>query len=132
MLIVQEFEFPWLSVAVNTITWLPASAFVAVQFIVVQIGLPDAGSGGRHPVHVYPQLDGTNLVAIAQGETDEAIVVVAHHGTVRDSPGADDSDLANLGLHVCPSDPDAARRPRTLCFTTIPGEPPLAAASFFR
>jgi Zn-dependent M28 family amino/carboxypeptidase len=39
-----------------------------------------------------------NLVAIAEGQTDEAIVIVAHHDTVRDSPGADDngSGLAAL------------------------------------
>lgn len=36
-------------------------------------------------------VEGVNLVAIADGDTDEAIVVVAHHDTVRDSPGADDN-----------------------------------------
>jgi Zn-dependent M28 family amino/carboxypeptidase len=53
----------------------------------------DAGqiSGEAYPVHTYPELDGMNLVAIAEGRTDEAIVVVAHHDTVRDSPGADDN-----------------------------------------
>lgn len=44
--------------------------------------------------HVYRDLAGTNLVAIAEGETDEAVVLVAHHDTVRDSPGADDNGAA--------------------------------------
>ena len=52
---------------------------------------PVPGSGGRHPAHTYARLDGMNVVAIGDGETDEAIVVVAHHDTVRDAPGADDN-----------------------------------------
>jgi Zn-dependent M28 family amino/carboxypeptidase len=47
---------------------------------------------------VYPDLDATNLVAIAEGDTDEAIVVVAHHDTVRDSPGADDNGAGLAAL----------------------------------
>lgn len=39
-------------------------------------------------------LEGANLVAIAEGRSDQAIVVVAHHDTVRDSPGADDNGAA--------------------------------------
>ena len=45
------------------------------------------GAAAVIPCTSIRQLDGTNLVAIAEGETDEAIVVVAHHDTVRDSPG---------------------------------------------
>jgi hypothetical protein len=41
--------------------------------------------------HTYRDLAGTNLVAIAEGETDEAVVFVAHHDTVDGSPGADDN-----------------------------------------
>ncbi|HEX5149111.1 MAG TPA: M28 family peptidase [Candidatus Limnocylindrales bacterium] len=41
--------------------------------------------------HVYERLEGVNLVAELPGETREAIVVVAHHDTVRGSPGADDN-----------------------------------------
>lgn len=52
---------------------------------------PGDREAGPHPRHVYPALDGMNLVAIAEGQTDEAVVVVAHHDTVRDSPGADDN-----------------------------------------
>ncbi len=37
-------------------------------------------------------------MAIAEGETDEAIVVVAHHDTVRDSPGADDNGAGLAAL----------------------------------
>ena len=59
---------------------------------------PGERTVGPHPRHVYPELDGMNVVAIAEGQTDEAIVIVAHHDTVRDSPGADDngSGLAAL------------------------------------
>jgi hypothetical protein len=49
------------------------------------------GSGHRPRGHVYRDLAGTNLVAIAEGETDEAVVLVAHHDTVDGSPGADDN-----------------------------------------
>jgi len=42
--------------------------------------------------------DGMNLVAIAEGDTDEAIVVVAHHDTVRGSPGADDNGAGVAAL----------------------------------
>jgi Iap family predicted aminopeptidase len=45
-------------------------------------------------MHTYRDLAGTNLVAIAEGETDEAIVLVAHHDTVHGSPGADDNGAA--------------------------------------
>jgi len=41
--------------------------------------------------HTYERLDGTNLVAIAQGSSAEAVVIVAHHDTVRGAPGADDN-----------------------------------------
>jgi hypothetical protein len=59
---------------------------------------PVEGSRGRHPAHTYPRLDGMNLVAIGDGETDEAIVVVAHHDTVRGSPGADDNGAGVAAL----------------------------------
>ncbi len=45
----------------------------------------------RRRRHTYRDLAGTNLVAIAEGETDEAVVLVAHHDTVDGSPGADDN-----------------------------------------
>lgn len=54
--------------------------------------------GGRYPAHVYPELDGMNVVAINEGETDDAIVVVAHHDTVRDAPGADDNGAGVAAL----------------------------------
>src|SRR5918999_210950 len=41
-----------------------------------------------------PDLEGANLVAIAEGRSDQAIVVVAHHDTVNGSPGADDNGAA--------------------------------------
>jgi hypothetical protein len=51
---------------------------------------PNRRAGGL-AFHTYDELDGTNLVAIAEGATDEAVVIVAHHDTVRGSPGADDN-----------------------------------------
>ena len=51
--------------------------------------------GSRRPGwHTYTDLEGLNLVAVAEGQTDEAIVLVAHHDTVRGSPGADDNGAA--------------------------------------
>ena len=51
--------------------------------------------GSRRPLgHTYRDLSGTNLVAISEGETDEAVVLVAHHDTVDGSPGADDNGAA--------------------------------------
>ena len=78
--------------------WRTGRQQLRLRNLKARLDYPDAGSGGRHPVHVYPRLDGTNLVAIAQGDTDEAIVIVAHHDTVRDSPGADDNGAGLAAL----------------------------------
>ena len=48
--------------------------------------------------HVYTRLEGVNLVGVLPGETREAIVLLAHHDTVRDSPGADDNGAAVAAL----------------------------------
>ncbi|NEA32496.1 M28 family peptidase [Streptomyces sp. SID13031] len=56
----------------------------------------------------YEGLDGVNLVAVKKGCTDEAILIGAHHDTVRDSPGACDNgaglaaltEIARLLAHV--------------------------------
>lgn len=48
----------------------------------------DAGPFG---LHTYERLEGANLVAIAEGSAREAVVIVAHHDTVRGAPGADDN-----------------------------------------
>ncbi|MGH2418419.1 MAG: M28 family peptidase, partial [Candidatus Limnocylindria bacterium] len=69
---------------------------------------------GRYPAHAYHRLDGTNLVAIAEGETDEAIVLVAHHDTVRDSPGADDNGAGLAALLELASLLEGRRFRRTL------------------
>lgn len=52
---------------------------------------------GRQRIH-WRGIVGMNVVAIAAGETTEAIVVVAHHDTVRDSPGADDNGAGVAAL----------------------------------
>lgn len=54
----------------------------------------DLGSRPRPRRHTYRDLVGMNLVAIAEGQTDEAVVLVAHHDTVDGSPGADDNGAA--------------------------------------
>jgi len=56
---------------------------------------------GRQPLHLpnlRVRLDGMNLVAISEGQTEEAIVVVAHHDTVRGAPGADDNGAGLAAL----------------------------------
>jgi acetylornithine deacetylase/succinyl-diaminopimelate desuccinylase-like protein len=45
----------------------------------------------RYTPHTYARLDGANLIAELPGDERDAIVVVAHHDTVRGSPGADDN-----------------------------------------
>lgn len=57
-------------------------------------GWLDDPVAGRGRLHTYRDLEGLNVVAIAEGETDEAVVLVAHHDTVRGSPGADDNGAA--------------------------------------
>lgn len=78
--------------------WRTGRQRLSLRNLRARLDFPAEGRHGPHPVHVYPELDGTNLVAIAQGETDEAIVVVAHHDTVRDSPGADDNGAGLAAL----------------------------------
>jgi len=54
-----------------------------------QDGVLGHGTGGA--TH-YDRLDGSNIVATLPGElSDEAIVVMAHHDTVSESPGANDN-----------------------------------------
>ncbi len=78
--------------------WRTGRQRLSLRNLRARLDYPAEGAHGPHPVHVYPELDGTNLVAIAQGETDDAIVVVAHHDTVRDSPGADDNGAGLAAL----------------------------------
>ena len=85
--------------------WRTGRQRLGLRNLRARLDYPAEGTHGQHPIHVYPELDGINLVAIAEGETDEAIVVVAHHDTVRDSPGADDNgaglaapDFEEIGL----------------------------------
>ena len=78
--------------------WRTGRQQLRLRNLKARLDYPEEGSEGRHPIHVYRQLDGTNLVAIAEGDNDEAIVVVAHHDTVRDSPGADDNGAGLAAL----------------------------------
>lgn len=52
----------------------------------------------RYTPHVYPHLDGVNIIGALPGDTREAIVVVAHHDTVKGSPGADDNGAGVVAL----------------------------------
>lgn len=60
------------------------------------LGTWDAGRWGPT---VYPSLNGVNVVALREGEASrDAVVVLAHHDTVRDSPGADDNTAGVAAL----------------------------------
>jgi hypothetical protein len=52
------------------------------------------GGERRYRSVTYRRLDGANLIAVLPGEERDAVVLVAHHDTVRDSPGADDNGAA--------------------------------------
>ena len=63
--------------------------------------VPENGvaAGGRGRDTIYPRLDGVNLLGIKPGENStDAIVIGAHHDTVRDSPGADDNTASVAAL----------------------------------
>ena len=74
--------------------WQVGRQHLHLRKLKARLDHPVPGSRGRHPRHVYERLDGMNLVAIGDGATDEAIVIVAHHDTVRGAPGADDNGAA--------------------------------------
>jgi hypothetical protein len=66
------------------------------------MGCLDYGAGllpaGVIPEH-YARLEGANVVAVKEGSaTKEAVVVAAHHDTIRDSPGADDNTASVAAL----------------------------------
>ena len=82
----------------RTAGWQVGRQHLRLRNLKAHLDHPADGSRGRHPRHVHERLDGMNLVAIGDGETDEAIVVVAHHDTVRDSPGADDNGAGLAAL----------------------------------
>jgi hypothetical protein len=56
-------------------------------------GVRDAPSDGKPRKFItrYAELHGANLIATKPGRETDAIVVVAHHDTVWNSPGADDN-----------------------------------------
>lgn len=57
----------------------------------------DYGKGERT---TFPILEGTNIVAIKKGtqEPKEAVAVIAHYDTCRDTPGADDNTASVVSL----------------------------------
>jgi hypothetical protein len=78
--------------------WQVGRQHLRLRNLKAHLDHPVEGSRGRHPKHTYQHLDGANVVAIGDGETDEAIVIVAHHDTVRGSPGADDNGAGVAAL----------------------------------
>ena len=78
--------------------WQVGRQHLRLRNLKANLDHPVEGSRGRHPKHTYPRLDGANVVAIGDGETDEAIVIVAHHDTVRGAPGADDNGAGVAAL----------------------------------
>ncbi|MEO7664863.1 MAG: M28 family peptidase, partial [Candidatus Limnocylindrales bacterium] len=58
----------------------------------------EAARGTPKGNHTYARLDGANLVAGLPGEIEDAIVIVAHHDTVKDSVGADDNGAGVVAL----------------------------------
>ena len=78
--------------------WRVGRQHLHLRNLKARLDHPVAGSGGRHPFHRYDRLEGRNLVGIAEGDTDDAIVIVAHHDTVRGSPGADDNGAGVAAL----------------------------------
>lgn len=55
-------------------------------------------SNGDFSPTIYTELHGQNIVAIKEGKRRGAIVVAAHHDTIRDSPGADDNTASVAAL----------------------------------
>lgn len=54
---------------------------------------------GTYDSVLYQRVEGVNILGIKPGEAaEEAIVVDAHHDTVRDSPGADDNTASVVAL----------------------------------
>jgi hypothetical protein len=75
--------------------WLAAGWSVARQELDLHgvwgvRGRPGGDGPGKRTAR-YARLRGANLIATRAGRETDAIVVVAHHDTVRDSPGADDN-----------------------------------------
>jgi hypothetical protein len=98
----------------NRVNALDAMEHLRLRNLKAQLDHPVEGSGGRHPAHTYGRLNGANLVAITDGETDEAIVIVAHHDTVRGSPGADDNGAGVAALIELAAQLSARRFRRTV------------------
>ena len=78
--------------------WQVGRQHLRLRNLKAHLDHPAEGSRGRHRAHTYAGLNGANLVAIGDGETDEAIVILAHHDTVLGSPGADDNGAGVAAL----------------------------------
>lgn len=79
-------------------SWREAGWQVERQELQLVDAVGNLDTQGRYVAHVYPRLDGVNVIGTLAGETDEAIVIVAHHDSVRDAPGADDNGAGVVAL----------------------------------
>ena len=78
---------------------LAESAFEVRRQAFTETQAAGYGDGGRGDRVVYPRLDGVNIIACKRGEKgSNAVAVVAHYDTVRDSPGADDNTASVVAL----------------------------------
>ncbi len=64
-----------------------------------EVDVTGYGDGGRGDRVVFPCLDGVNVIGRRPGEAGrDAVVVLAHYDTVRNSPGADDNTASVVAL----------------------------------
>jgi hypothetical protein len=63
-------------------------------------GYLDYGDAGAFPALTqFERLEGANIVAAREGtDSSEAIVALAHHNTIRDTPGANDNSASVAAL----------------------------------
>lgn len=65
------------------------------------VGFQDYAEGVFPPgtkLKRYPRLAGVNILGLKEGATRDAVLVGAHHDTLRDSPGADDNTASVAAL----------------------------------
>jgi hypothetical protein len=80
-------------------TALSGSGFEVSRQPFTETQVEGYGDGGRGDRIIFPRLDGVNIIARKPGTgSSNAVVVVAHYDTVRDSPGADDNTASVVAL----------------------------------
>lgn len=87
----------YIAAALRDAGWTVASRPFVVERAAGYLDLGTHTQGQFGPT-VYPELRGRNIVAVKEGARPEAVVVVAHHDTIRDSPGANDNTASVASL----------------------------------